>query len=169
MRYTLPLILFTFLFLLTGPPVVIGESILNKISRSDNKDRIKLVLQFSKLPKYDVVTNVRRINVILTDTNATELKMPKPDSYLVKSLRQQKKGQTELSFFLRHPPKNVSVTQGGNANVLIIEIILGNSLSTKYPDITAQLKDVSFLQRKETDFTHPLRLSQFAEDWKEAF
>ena len=150
--------------------MAIGESILENISRADSKDRVKLLLRFSEIPQHDLVTNVRRINLILPETNgAPGLRLPQSDINLVKTLLRRKKQFTELSFFLRYPPKNVSISRAGKANTLIIDILLGNPLSAKYPDITAQIKEVSFLQRKEIDFTHPLRLSKFANDWRGAF
>jgi hypothetical protein len=146
-----------------------GESTILKLSKSVDKDTVQTFMSFDKMPQYKTQMNGKRLDIILQNTVIDEgTRFFKEDDKIVKILARPVKEDTELSFFFRYIPQNVSFSLSGS-NTLVADILLGNRFTGTYKDLSASLQGVTVLDRSTLDFANPLVASPYAHDWKTFF
>ncbi|HHD64344.1 MAG TPA: tetratricopeptide repeat protein [Desulfobulbaceae bacterium] len=157
-----------FLFLLALPDQQTwAGSILNQVTLTTETSRMQVFLRFSELPTYRVETQGKRIDLVLTDTvpAKTFAELPGNDK-MIKMIKKKQPEHLLLSFYFRYPPQNVRTRQIPETSSLMLDILLGNPLSARYPDLSARLHGITLLNRKEIDFTNPLYASDYGTDWR---
>ncbi|BCO08555.1 hypothetical protein GF1_09310 [Desulfolithobacter dissulfuricans] len=158
--------LFVLFFLLWAVPAL-ATSILQKISRTDEQGRLHIFLRLNAIPKYRLTTTGKRIELLLLDTIAAKNVQPlSEDDRLIKMLiRRQEKG-TALSFYFRYPPQNAKINTLEDSSSLMLDILLGSPLTTRYRNLAARIPGLTMVMSRTTDYTNPLNLSQYATDWR---
>ncbi len=140
-----------------------------KMSKSEDKDSVQIFLSFDQMPQYETQINGKRLDVILEQTVIDERALFfKEDDKIVKILARPIREDTELSFFFRYIPQNVSFSSSGK-NTLVADILLGNRFTKTYKDLSSSLQGVTVLDRSTQDFANPLVASPYAYDWKTFF
>ncbi|WP_457573027.1 tetratricopeptide repeat protein [Desulfolithobacter sp.] len=156
-----------FVLLLLWAAPVLATSILHKIRRTDEQGRLQIFLRLNTIPEYRLTTTGKRIELLLLDTIAAKnIQLLREDDRLIKMLiRKQKKG-TALSFYFRYPPQKVQINTLKDTSSLMLDIILGSPLTTRYQDLAARLPGLTMVASRTTDYTNPLNLSRYATDWR---
>jgi len=146
-----------------------GASTVLKLSKSTSKDSIQAFVSFDQMPQYKTQMNGKRLDIILQDTVVDE-KAPvfKEDDKIVKILMRPIKDDTELSFFFRYIPQEVSFSVSED-NTLVADVLLGNRFTKTYKDLSSSLQGITVLDRSTQDFANPLIASPYAHDWKTFF
>ena len=143
-------------------------AILQKISKSEDRDSVQIFFSFDQVPSFDTQLNGKRLDIILEQTLIDEaVSWFETDDKIVKTLTRPVKEDTELSLFFRYTPQKTSFTQSGNT--LVADILLGNRFTKTYRNLSSSLKGVTFLERSTRDFANPLVASPYAHDWKTYF
>lgn len=146
-----------------------SQSTILKLSKSEDKDTVQTFISFDTMPRYETQINGKRLDIILKQTVIDEqARFFKEDDKIVKILARPIKEDTELSFFFRYIPQDVSFTLSGN-NTLVADIVLGNRVTGTYRDLSTSLQGVTVLNRSTLDFANPLVSSPYAHDWKSFF
>lgn len=160
---TLSAILF---FLLPGH--VFGDALLTKITRSDSKNKTQLFFIFDTLPRYKNKISGKRIDITFENTTfADGLKLFKTDDRIVKILPLSESDDNTFSFFLRYNPQNITVTR--KDNLLVMDILPGNSYTKAFSQAQDQLEGLSVVERYTKDYSNPLIASPYAYNWKTFF
>ena len=155
--------------LFSGAPVLAASS-LKSINRTDESAYMQFFLHFDKLPVSTTTTSGRRVDLVLEKTAIdASVESPEVDSRMIKMTRTQKDGNTVLSFYFRYPPQKVTLKEAKETGMLLVDVLLGNPVAAQYPELAAQLRGVTVLNRAQTDSLHPRNASAFAKDWKKAF
>lgn len=145
----------------------LAASILNRISLTEEKTAIQIFLRFSELPTFKIETYEKRIDLLLDDTvAATDLVDLNGDDKMIRMVKKKQAGQLLISFYFRYPPQNVKTRDLPESSSLMLDVLLGNPFSSRYPDLSAQLHGITLLNRDEIDYTNPLHASTYGDDWK---
>jgi hypothetical protein len=122
------------------------------------------------LPGFTLSTNGRSIEVELPNTTPDEsLVSPATDGRLIKMVSKVDNNTTTLSFYFRYPPQKVSTESNKDTGLLMLDILLGNQLSTSYPELSSKLQGVSVMKRPQSDSLNPVNTSTFAKNWLSFF
>ena len=149
---------------------VMAASTLNIINRVDEAAQLQLFLHFDQLPSFTTETRGRRVNIELKNTVTTEEMVAiATDERLIKMVNSQQDADTVLSFYFRYPPQKVITESREETGLLILEILPGNPLSARYPELSAQFDGVTVLQRRHADSLNPINISLYADDWQSFF
>ncbi|NOQ45922.1 MAG: tetratricopeptide repeat protein [Desulfobulbaceae bacterium] len=158
------------LILLSWQTSALPASVLKKLTSTREQARLQVFAKFSMLPEYEVTTSGRRVDLILEDTvPASELALLPADDKMIRMVSKKKNNQTILSLYFRYPPQNVTLNSREGSASLMMDILLGNPFSSRYPDLSAGLKGVTILNRGEIDYTNPLQISSYAGNWRSLF
>lgn len=168
------LIFIIVLFLLTvnqfSMTSAMAASTLNIINRVDEVAQLQLFLHFDQLPLFTTETRGRRVNIELKNTVIDEgMAAITTDERLIKMVHSQQNADTLLSFYFRYPPQKVTTERREETGLLILEILPGNPLSARYPELSAQFNGVTVLQRRYADALNPVNISLYIDDWKSFF
>jgi len=163
-----PLLLLTVnLFSGTG---VQAASVLKTINRADETTSIQLFFHFDSLPETTATTNARRVDIELDGTTpAPELALPAMDGRLIKIVPKELPTKTVYSLYFRYPPQQVTATRLTETGVLLVDVLLGNQLSTSHPELSTKLQGVSVVQRSKIDALNPVNLTEYAKNWPSFF
>ena len=146
-----------------------AESILQKMSKSEDKDSVQVFLSFDQAPRFESKITGKRLNIVLRNTKISEsIKMFPENDKVIKILTRPHRDATIISLFFRYQPQKVALTPSG-ANTIVADILLGNRYSGTYENLSTQLQGVTLLDRKTEDFTNPLVASPYAHDWRTFF
>ncbi len=161
------LTIFIALVILFLPGYVFGDSVLTKIIRSDSRNKTQLFFVFDNLPRYKNKISGKRVDISFENTSfAEDLKLFSTDNRIVKILPLSETGST-FTFYLRYNPQNLTVTK--KDNILVVDILPGNSYTKAFSQIDEQLEGVSVVQRDTEDYSNPLIASPYAYNWKSFF
>lgn len=145
-------------------------SVLTGISRTDEPARVQLYLRFDQLPGYTAATRGRRIDLTLADTVlADSLVLPSADDRLIRLTHRREGDTTVLSLYFRYPPQKMNLTGKQETATLLLDIFTGNPLSARYPELVAQLRGVSVVERTPSDVLDPRVASRYHSDWLQVF
>ena len=145
-------------------------SVLTGISRTDEPARVQLYLRFDQLPGYTAATRGRRIDLTLADTVlADSLVLPSADDRLIRLTHRREGDTTVLSLYFRYPPQKMNLTGKQETATLLLDIFTGNPLSARYPELVAQLRGVSVVERTPSDVLDPRVASRYRSDWLQVF
>jgi hypothetical protein len=145
-------------------------SVLTGISRTDEPARVQLYLRFDQLPGYTAVTRGRRIDLTLANTVlADSLALPPADDRLIRLTHRREGDTTVLSLYFRYPPQKMDLTGKQETATLLLDIFTGNPLSARYPELVAQLRGVSVVERTPSDVLDPRVASRYRSDWLQVF
>jgi len=159
----LPLVIFLFI---TCEPAR-GASVLRQVSQTDETGRIQIFLRFSRLPDYRLEQTGRRIDLVLDNTFVgKDFSLLPGDDKMIRMVRRLQPDNLLLSFYFRYPPQRVSVKKIKETSSLMLNILLGNSLSAAYPDLATRLGGLTQLHRREIDYTNPLYATEYGTEWE---
>ena len=148
----------------------LANAVLKAVNRSDESARIQLFLHFDQLPGFHLSTSGRRIDLELTNTVPDEaLSAPATDNKMIKMISKVEKSTTTLSFYFRYPPQKVTTESNKDSGLLMLDILLGNQLSTSHPELFSKLQGVTVVQRRASDSLNPINASLFAKNWRSFF
>lgn len=148
----------------------LAASLLKAVNRSDEPTHVQIFLHFDRLPGFQLNTNGRRVDLELAETVPVEsLADPPADGRMLKMVRKEHDGSTILSFYFRYPPQKVTAERNADTAVLLIDVLLGNQLSTAYPELTTKLQGVTVLKRHGNDSLNPVNITPFAKKWPAFF
>ncbi|MBM9537440.1 tetratricopeptide repeat protein [Desulfobulbus alkaliphilus] len=147
-----------------------AASTLNIINREDEVARLQLFLHFDQLPSFMTETSGRRVTVELKDTViADNIVEVTTDERLIRMVSRQMGADMLLSFYFRYPPQKVTTDSREETGLLIVEILPGNPLSARYPELSAEFDGVTVLQRRHADALNPVNISPYVHDWRSFF
>jgi TolA-binding protein len=147
-----------------------AAAVLKTVTRSDESGHLLLFLHFDRLPGFTLSTNGRSVEVELPNTAPDEsLVSPATDGRLIKMVSKVDNNTTTLSFYFRYPPQKVSTESNKDTGLLMLDILLGNQLSTSYPELSSRLQGVSVMKRLPSDSLNPVNTSIYAKDWLSFF
>lgn len=160
---------FVALFFL-GHQSVLATGLLTGINRTDETSSLQLYFRFSELPEYEVTQNNRRVDLLIKNTLPTDtLILPTTDDRMIKSLSKKQDGNTLLSFFFRYPPQKITKRSRQKPASLMLDVLLGNQFTTMYPDLSTRFDGLTQLDRDAIDYTNPVYLSPYTENWLSFF
>jgi tetratricopeptide (TPR) repeat protein len=162
------------LFLLTvnlfSNTAVQAASVLNIVNRIDETTQLQIFLHFDHRPSFTIETTGRRVNVELEDTVVAEtINEIITDERMIRMVSRQQGTSTVLSFYFRYPPQRVTTESREETGMLMLDIVPGNPLSARYPELSAQFNGVTVLSRRTSDSLNPLNISPYVHDWKSFF
>lgn len=147
-----------------------AAAVLKTINRTDETTSIQLYFRFDSLPETRVSTNARRIDVELQETTPiADLSLPTTDGRLIKIVTKELPSKTIYSLYFRYPPQQVTEKRLQETGVLLIDVLLGNQLSTSHPELATKLQGVSVVQRSKIDSLNPVNLTDYAKNWLSFF
>ncbi|OQX18684.1 MAG: hypothetical protein BWK76_06860 [Desulfobulbaceae bacterium A2] len=147
-----------------------AQARLEKITRFDEQERIRLYCTFSALPTSELLRGGRRLDLIFKHTAAAaELSVPAADDHIVKILVRPEGEHLSFSLFFRYEPQEVKLVPQEQDSSLMLDILLGNQYSRAFPDLASQLHGLSLAPQDGKDSTNPLNLSRFQQDWRLLF
>ncbi len=157
----------TVLILLFLPCSVLSFSTLETVSQINSQENTRIFLRFSELPQWERENSGRRISLTLSNTtHGKELKILAGDDRVIKMVSRKEEDNLHISFYFRYPPQRTEVQEKKASNTLIIDILPGNPLTTRHPELAARLSGISILNRPETDFTNPVHAARYGDDWR---
>jgi len=99
------------------------DATLLSVVKQDEVNLSRFVLQFSRLPEYQIKTSGQRLEVDLMDIEMSSAAvLPAPDERLVQILVGKAKGKLVLSFLLRRPPYFVNGVKDDRYNRISIDV-----------------------------------------------
>ncbi len=141
-------------------------SLLKEVNRTDEPASLQLFLHFDQLPAYTATITGKKVEVVLTQTSSEEnLKSPETDSKIIKMTSRQADADTVIAFYFRYPPQKVTPKASPETATLMLDIIVGNPMAYKYPDLTSKLQGVSVLSRTDSRGINPKNASRYANNW----
>jgi len=144
-----------------------ATSILNKTTLTDEGSRVQIFLRLSKLPPYSTETIGKRVDLVLSDTvPAKDFIDLSGNDKMIKMISKKHQNQLRLSFYFRYPPQNISVRKAEKTSLLMLDVLLGNPFSARYPDLASRLHGITVLNRDEIDYTNPIHASAYGDNWK---
>ena len=156
-----------FLMLFTCNSEALAVTILRQISQTEEPGRIQIFLRFSKLPEYRLESTGKRVDLVLRDTIVGKEFAPLPgDDKMVHMVMRHQPGNLLLSFYFRYPPQRVRIKKINETASLMVNVLLGNSLSDSYPDLASRLGGLTQLHRKEIDYTNPIYATEYGTEWE---
>ncbi len=140
--------------------------VLKTVNRTDESTHLQLFFHFDQLPIFSTSTTGRRVDLILNDTvTANTLTPPPTDGRMIRMTSKRKKTQSILSFYFRYPPQKVTPEKYNDTAMLMLDILLGNPLSTSFPELSASMQGVTVVNRAGTDSLNPVATSDYAKNW----
>jgi len=140
---------------------------LNKTTLTDEGSSVQIFLRLSELPPYSIETIGKRVDLVLSNTvPAKDFTVLSGNDKMIKMLSKKHLDRLRLSFYFRYPPQNVSVRKTEETSSLMLDILLGNPFSTRYPDLASRLHGITVLNRDEIDYTNPIYASAYGDNWK---
>ena len=137
-----------------------AAAVLKTVNRSDESGHLQLFLHFDRLPGFNLSTKGRSIDLVLPNTTPDEsLVPPATDGRMIKMLSKVENNTTTVSFYFRYPPQKVSTESNKDTGLLMLDILLGNQLSTSYPELSSKLQGVSVMKRPQSDSLNPVNTS----------
>ena len=159
----LPLVL----LLLASNGQAMAASILRQVSQTDEAGRMQIFLRFSKLPEYRLENTGKRVDLVLDDTIiGKDFSLLPGDDKMVHMVMRRQPDNLLLSFYFRYPPQRVTVKKIKETSSLMVNVLLGNSLSAAYPDLASRLGGLTQLHRKEIDYTNPIYATEYGTEWE---
>lgn len=148
-----------------------AASTLKSINRTDETAFLQLFFHFDKLPAHSTTTTGRKVDLILEKTTVeATAEPPEMDNRLVKmTSRKEPNGNTHLSFYFRYPPQKVTLRESKSTALLMMDVLLGNPITTSHPELATQLQGVTVLHRAQADSLHPKNASRYATNWNKLF
>ncbi len=147
-----------------------AASVLKTINRADETTSIQLFFHCDSLPETATAINARRVDVEFHDTTpAPELSLPATDGRLIKIVSKELPNKIVYSLYFRYPPQQVTATRLPETGALLVDILLGNQLSTSHPELSTKLQGVSVVQRSKIDALNPVNLTEYAKNWLSFF
>ncbi len=146
---------------------VFAVSILDTVTQLNDRDNTRIFLRFSQLPAWEKESNNRRLSIVLHETTLGEdMEILSGDDIVIRMTSRQHQNYLHLSFYFRYPPQRVTTQENKAGNTLIINILPGNPFTMRYPELISRLEGITILQRPEVDFTHPIHLSRYGDNWR---
>ncbi len=143
---------------------------LETIDRTDETTSLQLYFRFTELPEYELSSRKRRIDLFLKNISAVEnIQLPDSDDRIIKVLSRQQEDGLLLSFFFRYPPQKVAENARQEPASLMLDILLGNPFTAMYPDLSTKFKGLTLLNRDAIDYTNPVHISPYPENWRSFF
>nr|WP_321468771.1 tetratricopeptide repeat protein [uncultured Desulfobulbus sp.] len=143
-----------------------AASVLTAINRSDETSSLQLFFHLDPLPSYRLKTNGRRVDLELDGTSPRrQLQLPETDGRMIKIVPKELPAKSIFSIYFRYPPQKVDVHPDSASGVLLVDVLLGNQLSAKYPELTTKLQGVDVIKRSDIDSLNPVNLSPYAKNW----
>lgn len=162
-----PFISFLILILFL-PTIACGDSVLTKITRNDSRNKTQLFFVFDKLPRYKKKVTGKRVDITFDRTEFSDsIKLFPTDDRIVKILPLAETDENTFTFFLRYNPQNLTVTK--KDNLLVLDIMPGNSYTRAFSEADEQFEGVSLVERDTADYSNPLVASPYAYNWKTFF
>lgn len=147
-----------------------AASVLTTVNRSDETTSLQLFFHFDTLPESRLTTYGRRVDLELAETGmARQLPLPAADGKMIKIVPRELPSKTIISIYFRYPPQKVTTQRDPSSGMLLLDVLLGNQLSTKYPELTTKLQGVKVIKRSSIDSLNPVNLSQYAKNWLSFF
>ncbi|MGD9947963.1 MAG: tetratricopeptide repeat protein [Desulfobulbus sp.] len=147
-----------------------AASVLTTVNRSDETTTLQLFFHFDTLPESRLRTNGRRVELELEGTSLVrQLLLPATDGRMIKIVPKELPSKTLFSIYFRYPPQKVSAQRNPSTGVLLLDVLLGNQLSTSYPELTTKLQGVDIIKRSSIDSLNPVNLSHFSKNWLSFF
>ncbi|MDD2466822.1 MAG: hypothetical protein PHI97_22740 [Desulfobulbus sp.] len=147
-----------------------ASSVLTTVNRSDETASLQLFFHFDTLPESRLTTNGRRVDLELVGTNlARQLTLPASDGRMIKIVPNELPAKTIFSIYFRYPPQKVSTQRNPSTGLLLLDVLLGNQLSTSYPELSTKLQGVDVIKRSNIETLNPVNLSQFTKNWLSFF
>ncbi|WP_028585470.1 tetratricopeptide repeat protein [Desulfogranum mediterraneum] len=169
-KTTSAFLVFTFTLLALLARNCEAAPLLTSINRTDETSSTQLYLRFTTLPKYELTSHHRRIDLLLPGTKAADnLEQLQPDDRIVKILRRPLDKGLLLSFFFRYPPQKVVESSRREPASLMLDISLGNPFTAMHPDLSTKLKGLTLLNRDAIDYTNPIHISGYVDRWASFF
>lgn len=151
---------------LSLPGSVFAVAILDTVSQINNQDKTRLFLRFSELPLWEREDSSRRLSLTFHETIPGEgMKILSGDERMVKMVSRKHLNNLHTSFYFRYPPQKITVQEKKESNTLIIDILPGSPLITRHPEL-ARLGGITILRRPEIDFTNPVHISRYGDNWR---
>lgn len=142
-------------------------AILDTVSQVNNRDNTRIFLRFSELPRWERTSSGRRLSLTLLNTTAgEEMNILSGDDRMVRMVRRQEQDNLHISFYFRYPPQKITVQGKKAANTLIVDILPGNPITARHPELTIGFEGITILERAEIDFTSPIYISRYGSDWR---
>lgn len=150
------------LFLLAGS----GQAaVLEKIAKVDSRDSTQLFFTFDSLPKYSSKLSSKRLDILLEGTEpASDMQLFAADDRIIRVAPSQTESTTVISLFFRYQPQKFNLTISSDGK-LVLDILLGNSVSRSYHNLSERLKGLTVVEEETVDYSNPLRSSPYAYDW----
>ncbi len=144
--------------------------LIESIHRTDENTSLQIYFRFTTMPEYKLDQREKRIDLILDNTIVSKNVTPfPPDDRLIRMLIKQKGEQTIFSLFFRYKPQSVRENTRQEPASLMLDIVLGNEFSSMYPDLSDKLQGITQLDRNSIDYTNPVNVSPYANDWRSFF
>ncbi len=152
------------------PVLAASHTMLKRVTAITEEDHMHILFRFDQLPEYSVEKTGKRIDILFSNTAFAKqfAKLPE-DGHLIRMVTKEQKGKSVCALYFRYPPQSVISKKDSGASSLMLDILLGNPFSSQYPEFASKLNGISLLHRNEIDYTNPLRLSRYADDWKSFF
>ena len=147
-----------------------AASVLKTVNRRDDSTHLQYFLHFDQLPGFNLSTNGRRMDLELADTTPDPaLSAPAADDRMIKMVSKTQNSKTVLSFYFRYAPQKVTTEGNKDTAMLLIDVLLGNQLSTSYPELSSKLQGVSVVKRTGADSINPVNATAYAKNWPSFF
>lgn len=156
------------IFLCFAPINCFAESQLLEVSRTDSRNKTLLFFTFDKLPRYADKITGKRVDISFENTFVPKnLDFFPTDDRIVKILPPSRNNKDTFTFFLRYHPQKITAERKGN--VLVFDILPGNTFTKAYTEVSKQFEGVTIVDRKTKDFSNPNVSSPYAHNWKTFF
>jgi len=150
--------------------LAMAASVLTTINRSDENTHLQLFFHFDTLPESSFRINGRRVDLDLAETTLSrQLALPATDGRMIKIVPKELPSRTIFSIYFRYPPQKVVSQRDSATGTLLLDILLGNQLSTSFPELTTKLQGVEVVKRSSIDTLNPVNLSKFSKNWLSFF
>ena len=171
MRYLFILTHILILYVLATTPLHAQASpLLTAINRTDEISSLQLYLRFTELPEYEMNQRQKRVDLLLKNTTLdADIELPANDDRIIRILNQKQNEDTLVSFFFRYPPQKINEKKREDPSSLMLDILLGNQFTSMYPDLSTQFQGLTLLTRETIDYTNPINLSPYADQWRSFF
>ncbi len=146
------------------------QAVLERMSRTDERESVQLAFTFTTLPDYEVSISGKRVDLLLPDTRLqNELEMIPTDDRIIKVLAEHREKNLKLSLFLRYPPQDIDSSEIKGSRRILLDILLGNPLSKHYPNLASEISGISVMRGKLPDLTNPASIARFNGKWRRFF
>ncbi|MDY0267670.1 hypothetical protein [Trichloromonas sp.] len=138
---------------------------LHRITKADETTSTHLSLDFSALPAHRLEVSGQRVDLFLTDADASTLPAPPEDGKVLKVLLARKGPELMVSFLLRTAPASVKVLTDAENRRLLLHLDWGNGRAPARLAISRNAPRLTALQGGEV-VKNILEGKDFAASWQ---